>query len=124
MNQVWIVDDDEEIGEALRSMLRLLNYDQRFFTDARSSARALITEPTPDLILIDINMPEVSGIELLDFIRSKPRWDSLPVVIISAETAPTAVENARQHGADGYLFKPITLGELQAGIDLAIKSRQ
>ena len=54
-------------------MLRLLNYDLRFFTDARNGARALVTDPTPDLILIDLNMPEVSGIELLDFIRSKPR---------------------------------------------------
>jgi DNA-binding response OmpR family regulator len=124
MNQVWIVDDDEEIGEALQSMLGLLNYDQRFFTNARSSARALITDPTPDLILIDLNMPEVSGLELLDFIRSKPRLQGLPVLIISAETSQSAVENARQHGADGYLFKPISLGEMQAGINTALNRRK
>jgi len=124
MNQVWIVDDDEEIGIALRSMLRILNYDQRIFTDARSSARALITDPTPDLILIDLNMPEVSGIELLDFIRGKPRLKNLPVVMISAETSPSAVENARRHGADDYLFKPISLRELQAGIDSAMNFRK
>jgi CheY-like chemotaxis protein len=124
MNQVWIVDDDEEIGIALRSMLRLLNYGQRFFSDARSSARALITDAAPDLILIDLNMPEVSGIELLDFIRSKPRLKDMPVVMISAETSPTAVENAHRHGADGYLFKPITLGEMQAGIDSALTRRK
>ena len=124
MSQVWIVDDDEEIGIALRSMLRMLNYDQRFFTDARSSARALITDPTPDLIMIDLNMPEVSGIELLDFIRAKPRLKNLPAVIISAETSPAAVENARRHGADGYLFKPISLREMQAGIDEALNSRK
>jgi CheY-like chemotaxis protein len=123
MNLVWLVDDDEAIGDALRSMLRLLNYDLRFFTDARSCARALITDPTPDLILIDLNMPEVSGIELLDYIRSKLRWNNLPVVIISAETAPAAVESAREHGADGYLFKPISVGEMQTGIDQAIQKR-
>jgi CheY-like chemotaxis protein len=123
MNLVWLVDDDEAIGEALRSMLGLLNYDLRFFTDARSCARALITDPTPDLILIDLNMPEVSGIELLDFIRSKLRWNNLPVVIISAETAPAAVESAHEHGADGYLLKPISMGEMQTGIDQAIQKR-
>ena len=124
MNLVWLVDDDEDIGETLRSMLGLLNYDLRFFTNARSCARALITDPIPDLILIDLNMPEVSGIELLDFIRSKPRWSSLPVLIISGETAPTAVENARRHGADGYLFKPISVGEMQTGIDAALNRRK
>ncbi len=124
MNLVWIIDDDMEIGEALRSMLRLLNYEQRFFPDARSSARALITDPTPDLILIDLNMPEVSGIELLDFIRSRSRWKNLPVLIISAETSPGAVENARRHGADGYLFKPISMGEMQRGIEEALNRRK
>jgi DNA-binding response OmpR family regulator len=124
MNLVWLVDDDEDFGEALRSMLGLLNYDLRFFTNARSCARALITDPTPNLVLIDLNMPEVSGIELLDFIRSKPRWNSLPVLIISVETSPTAVENSRRHGADDYLFKPISLGEMQAGIDAAVNRKK
>jgi CheY-like chemotaxis protein len=124
MNKVWIVDDDEEIGIALELMLRVLNYDLRFFTNARSGARALVTDPLPDLILIDLNMPEVSGIELLDFIREKPRLRSLPVVMISAETSPAAIENARQHGADGYLCKPISLEEMKAGIDEALNRRK
>ena len=117
MKRVWLVDDDEDIGEALQSMVELLNYNLRYFNNARSCARALITDPTPDLVMIDLNMPEVSGIELLDFIRSKPRWSGLPVVMISAETSPAAIENARRHGSDGYLFKPISLGEMQTGID-------
>jgi len=118
-----MVDDDPEMGAALKAMLRLLDYDLRLFNDARHSARALITDSPPNVIFIDLNMPEVTGIDLLDFIRSRPRWKNLPVIILSAETADLTVANAYKHGADAYLFKPVSLEELSAGIRKALQKQ-
>jgi DNA-binding response OmpR family regulator len=123
MNQAWMIDDDTEMSQALKMMLKLLDFDLRIFDNARSGARALITDPMPGLVFIDLNMPEVTGIDLLDFIRSKPRWNQLPVIMLSAETDDVAVDAALQHGADVYLFKPVSLGELKAGISRAFEMK-
>lgn len=123
MNQAWMVDDDVEMSQALKMMLSLLGFDVRIFDNARSGARALITDPLPNLIFIDLNMPEVTGIDLLDFIRSKPRWNRLPVIMLSAETADVVVDDALQHGADVYLFKPVSMRELKEGMARALGKR-
>ncbi len=124
MNQAWMIDDDEEISQAMKMMLKLLGFELRIFNDARSGARALLTHSMPALLFLDLNMPEVTGIDLLDFIRSKPRWNRMPVVMLSAETADVTVDDALQRGADAYLFKPVSMAELKAGIARAYHKRQ
>jgi len=62
--------------------------------------------PFPDLILLDINMPKKSGLEVLEWVRSQPRYKSLPALILTSSTHPEDVEKARQLGADDYLLKP------------------
>ena len=123
MNQAWMVDDDEDMGLAMKMMLKLLGFDLRYFNHARGAARALLAGELPGLLLIDLNMPEVSGIDLLDFIRSKYRWDHLPVIMLSAETADVTVDDALKRGADAYLFKPVSIAELRAGIASAVHKR-
>ncbi len=124
MKQAWIIDDDEEMSQALKRMLTLLDFDLRIYNDARSAARALLDGPPPVVILLDLNMPEVTGIDLLDFIRGKPRWANLPVVILSAETADVTVDEVLLRGADAYLCKPVSMAELKEGIARAYIKRQ
>ncbi len=123
MNQAWMIDDDEDMSQALKMMMKLLGYELRIFENARSGARALLSEALPGLMFIDLNMPEVSGLDLLDYVRSKPRWNQMPVIMLSAETADVTVDDALQRGADGYLFKPLSLGELKEGIARAAMHR-
>ncbi len=123
MNLAWMIDDDEDMAQALKMMMSLLGYDLRIFDNARSGARALLNGAPPGLMFIDLNLPEVSGLDLLEFIRSKPRWNGLPVIMLSAETADVTVDEALQRGADAYLFKPVSLGELKEGIARAVKNR-
>lgn len=77
--------------------------------------------PTPDLVLLDLNLPARSGFEVLQWIRAQPRLSRLPVVVISSSGRPEDRERARQLGADDYLVKPTsplrlvdTVGELWA----------
>ena len=123
MNQAWMIDDDEEMSQALKMMMKLLGYELRIFDNARSGALALLSGALPGLMFIDLNMPEVSGLDLLEFIRSKPRWNQLPVIMLSAETADVTVDDALLRGADGYLFKPVSMKELKEGITRAATNR-
>ncbi|HEY57385.1 MAG TPA: response regulator [Anaerolineae bacterium] len=113
MATAWVVDDDREMCEAMGLMLRLLGYAPRAFFDARSAAKALLAGERPDLVLLDLNMPEVGGDDLLEFIRSRQRWQNIPVVMLTSEFAETEQARLLQLGANGYLTKPVTLEELQ-----------
>jgi CheY-like chemotaxis protein len=62
--------------------------------------------PLPALLLLDINMPKKSGLEVLEWTRRQPRFKSLPVLILTSSSRPEDREKARQLGADDYLLKP------------------
>ncbi len=123
MKIAWFTDDDRDMIKALSLMLRLLDYETRSFPNARRAARALLTGQRPDLLILDINMPEVSGLDLLEFIRSRRQWDGLPVIMFSSEAADVQVDHALALGADAYIFKPVTLDELETAIAQAMQKR-
>jgi two-component system chemotaxis response regulator CheY len=113
MKTVWIVDDDEEMGSAVALMLKLLDCTSKHYMNARLGAQALMAGPVPDLMILDINMPEVTGLDLLEFIRRRKEWKDLPVIMLSSEAADVTVDKAMRIGADGYVMKPVTLEELE-----------
>ncbi len=113
MKQIWIVDDDEEMGRAVSLMLRLLDCETKHFINARIAAQALLAGQSPDLMILDINMPEVSGLDMLEFLRRRKEWKELPVIMLSSEAADVMVDKAMQIGADGYVMKPVTIDEME-----------
>lgn len=113
MKQVWIVDDDEEMGRAVSLMLQLLECETKHFLHPRFAAQALLAGGKPDLMVLDINMPEVSGLDMLEFVRRRKEWKNLPVIMLSSEAADMTVDKAMQLGADGYVMKPVTIEELE-----------
>ncbi len=123
MKIAWFADDDQDMIQALSLMLRLLDYETRPFPNARQTARALLAGHRPDLLILDINMPEVSGLDLLEFIRSRRRWDDLPVIMFSSDATDVQVDHALSLGADAYIFKPVTIEELETAIVQATSKR-
>jgi len=119
--KVWFVDDDQEMIQAVTLMLGLLDYELRSFEDARSAAKALLDGELPDVLLLDVNMPEVSGVDLLEFIRGRPEWKQLPILMLSTEVTNEKVDRAFSLGADGFIIKPVTIDELEAAIGRAIQ---
>ncbi|GAB4504194.1 MAG: hypothetical protein Fur0043_11870 [Anaerolineales bacterium] len=124
MKHIWIVDDDEEMINAIRLMLALLDCQATSFLNARSAAQALLAGKRPDLMLLDINMPEVSGLDLLEFLRRRPEWKDLPIVMLSSEAADVTVDQALAIGADGYVMKPVTIEEIEKALTAAFLKRQ
>jgi DNA-binding response OmpR family regulator len=123
MSCIWIVDDDEEMLNAIRLMLTVLEHEAIPFLGARLAARELLNGGSPDLMILDINMPEVTGLDLLEFIRRNPATKELPVVMLSTESSDVMVDRARGLGADAYVSKPVTLEELERAIREAVKKR-
>jgi len=113
MKEIWIVDDDEEMGRAVSLMLKLLDCNTKYFFNSRNAAQALLAGGTPELMILDINMPEVSGLDMLEFLRRRKEWKDLPIIMLSSEAADVMVEKALKLGADGYVMKPVTIDELE-----------
>src|SRR5574339_507656 len=124
MRDIWIVDDDEEMAKAVGLMLKLLDYDATAFLSARSAVQTLLSGKKPDLMIVDINMPEVSGLDLVEFLRRRAEWKNMPIVILSSEAADTVVDKALRYGADSYVTKPVTLEELGASLEEAFSKHK
>jgi DNA-binding response OmpR family regulator len=120
MQVVWIVDDDDEMSHAVKLMLQLLEFSVKIFRDAKSTARQLMSGDRPDAILLDINMPEVSGIDFLEFLRMRSELKGIPVVMLSSETTDIQVDEAMELGANGFVFKPVTIDELEEALKRAM----
>ena len=120
MRAVWIVDDDDEMSHAVKLMLQLLDSAVEVFRDARSAAKRLLAGERPDLIVLDINMPEVSGIDFLEFLRLRTELKEIPVVMLSSETTDIQVDEAMRIGANAFVFKPVTIEELEEAIKIAL----
>jgi len=120
----WSIDDDAEIVYIIRLMLKGMGFEARSFLHPREAMELMMQGSVPDLIILDMNMPGVTGIDVLQFIRSRKRWDHIPIVILSVESADEMVERAMSLGADGYVFKPMTMDELEEAIEKAEIKRQ
>lgn len=121
MKEVWIVDDDDEMAHAVRLMLSLLDCHARHFLYARKAAKELLDGHAPQLMILDINMPEVTGIMMLEFVRRRPEWKDLPIIMLSSEATDIKINEALSLGADAYVTKPVSIDELEAAIQTAFK---
>ena len=125
MKIAWHIDDDQEMLNVIKLMMQLIGYEVRSFLAASKASEALQTGlGKPDLILLDINMPQVSGMDMLEFLRMKPEFKTLPIVMLSSEYTDIQVDEAFDLGADAFVLKPATLDELESGIDKALASAQ
>ncbi len=113
MHKAWIIDDDVEMCKAVGLMLVVVGVQARSFRGAVEAGRALLSDPPPDVLFLDLNMPNVDGAEFLRFVRSSYSKEQLPVVMLSVESAETAVFNLLSAGANAFLVKPLDVEELR-----------
>ena len=119
MRNIWVVDDDEEMSRAVGLMLKLLDCEVTSYFNVRSAAQSLASGKKPDLIILDLNMPEISGLDMIEFLRRRPDSKHLPIVMLSSEAADSVVDKALALGADSYVMKPITIEELEKAMATA-----
>jgi len=109
---ILIVDDDEQIQRATRSILSTRNYQVLQATDGQQ-ALEIIADRSPQLVILDLMLPELSGLEVC---REARGWYTGPILILSARGQERDKIQALDLGADDYLTKPFSTGELMARI--------
>ena len=102
MNKIFIVEDDRSIREELAELLRNSGYEAEYLTDFTDS-KAKILAAKPDLILMDINIPDLNGEQLLKEIRKET---DTPVIMVTSRTSETDEVLSMSYGADDYITKP------------------
>ncbi len=112
MPYVLIVDDDHNMAQALADMVSLFDWNTQIVTSPRAALEALQRNP-PALILLDMNMPGVNGMEVCRYIKRDPIAGNTPVVFVSAEDDPGTKLKAKEVGAMDYLVKPVDLDQLE-----------
>ena len=114
MKNVLIVED----SKAIRSMIRVtLEEAGGFFAiEAGNGFEALKTLPTRqfDLIITDINMPDINGLELIGYVKSNPSYRDIPLIIVSTEKSEEDKKRGLALGAAGYVVKPFKKEDLAA----------
>lgn len=119
MKNVWVVDDDEEMSRAVGLMLELLDCKVTAFNNVRSAAQTFVAGHIPDLLVLDLNMPEVSGLDMVEFLRRRPQSQNLPIVMLSSEANESMIDRAIELGADSYITKPVSIEELEKAMATA-----
>lgn len=105
---ILIVDDSATVRSVVRKALRLAELPLNNVVEAANGAEALrmLREQWIDLVLTDINMPEMNGLELIDAMKKDSLLASIPIVVISTEGSATRIEETKQAGVNAYLRKP------------------
>jgi CheY-like chemotaxis protein len=119
---VLIIEDEEDAAELFAEMMRVSGF-RVLKTSSTAPALAMIAAEKPDVVLLDLMMPDVSGLDILRQIRRDPILAHIPVVIISAKSMPTDIKNGMEAGASTYLTKPVGFLELREAVNRAIGSK-
>jgi two-component system chemotaxis response regulator CheY len=102
-----LVEDDPALQKLVKSYLDQMGVEVLVASDGQS-AISLLAEHTPDLVCLDLMLPQVSGYDVCEHMRKTPRLRAVPVLIMSARTLPEDRAHAEEVGASAYLIKPFS----------------
>ncbi len=117
---IWCVDDDSTIREIEVYTLTQTGFEARGFSDGVSMIEALKTE-IPELIILDIMMPEMDGLEVLGILRSEEKYKNIPVIMATAKGTEMDKIGGLNSGADDYLVKPFGVMEMVARVKAVLR---
>ena len=116
MASLLVVDDSKVMREMMIACLR--GQDRFSFTQASSGLEAIeqLSLQSFDLLLLDLNMPDIGGIEVVEFVRSQDRLRGVPIIIVTTRGDEASKERALKAGATRYLTKPFAPEAIQAEV--------
>jgi len=123
MLEIWCVEDDESIREIEMYTLQTMNFKTRSFENGTSFFKAL-KEKKPDLVILDLMLPDEDGSDILRRIRGNSATKELPVIIASAKTTEYDKVKNLDSGADDYLTKPFGMMEMVSRVKAVLRRTQ
>jgi len=119
---VLVVDDDRELLDLVKVLLSRIGIEVIVAETAAAAAQVLRQKPLPDLLILDLMLPDISGIEFLRQMRARTLFDDLPVLILSALADPNQIREGLETGADRYLTKPYIAHNLTGTVQELLRS--
>ena len=116
-DRILIIEDDKRINSFYKTVMAANNYDA-IFAHTGTEAYSMITSQCPDVVILDLGLPDMDGMEILQKVRE---WSGMPVIVVSARTHEKDKVAALDMGADDYITKPFGTSELLARIRTAIR---
>ena len=123
MARIVVADDDVDIRELVEFKLSTLGHDIVAVADGAAAIDACQAE-RPDLAVLDVMMPGMSGLEAVRVIRNDPGLADLPVILLTARAQETDVETGFESGADDYITKPFSPRELATRVQSLLSRTQ
>jgi two-component system, sensor histidine kinase ChiS len=111
---VLVVDDDETNRTLLRQVLERQGFDVWLAADGESAIETIVSAGPPDLVLLDLGLPGLSGVQVLDALRQRFEVSALPVLLLTARGMQEDIAEGFRRGASDYLVKPVSFEELEA----------
>lgn len=117
---ILIVEDEPDTAEMFAEMMRLSGY-RVIKTYGGGAAIKMLGQEQPQALVLDLMMPDISGIEVLRYIRRDPTLMHIPVIVVTAKSMPADVQNGLDAGATTYLTKPVSFSDLRQAVVQAIE---
>ncbi|OGO73010.1 MAG: hypothetical protein A2Z49_04490 [Chloroflexi bacterium RBG_19FT_COMBO_56_12] len=118
LKTILVVEDEPDTAEMFAEMIRLKGYQVlKCFGGAQAIDHLTTVKPT--VVVLDVMMPDISGLDVLDFIRSNPTLADLPVIVVSARGLNSDIKAGLEAGATVYLTKPVSYMDLIAAVENA-----
>ena len=120
---VIIVEDEPDAAEMFAEMMRVSGYRVvKIFSS--TPAIDIIKTKNPDVVILDVMMPDISGLEVLRFMRREPKLADIPVILVSAKSMPSDIKTGMDAGASNYLTKPVSFLDLKKAVDDLVPARE
>jgi DNA-binding response OmpR family regulator len=120
-HRVLIVEDEQDIAGLIKHTLERGGETDAEVVASGDAALVAATERTPDLIILDLNLPVVSGLDVCRILRGRPDVRHVPIIMLTARTSEDDRVAGLDHGADDYVTKPFSLRELSARVRAALR---
>lgn len=122
--QILVVEDDPGLIEGIRSILEIDGYEVMTAENGSRALTVLQSEQIPDLIISDIMMPEMDGVQFLKAVRQESRWLNIPVIFLTAKGEKADIQQGKQLGVDDYLVKPFEAEDLLVAVESRIQRQR
>lgn len=110
--RILVIDDDSDLLRLVTLLLKRIEAETIPVETGTAGLSAMTTDPKPDLVILDLMLPDMDGFEVLRRIRAQKELDSLPVIILSAKADPVNIRQGLELGADSYVTKPYIANNL------------
>jgi two-component system alkaline phosphatase synthesis response regulator PhoP len=113
--QICVVEDDADILELLEFNLRRQGYEVTTYNEGTKAYEG-ITNILPDLVILDLSLPGLTGMEICKYLRNNQRTSHIPIIILTARTDESDRREGLKQGADKFITKPFSIKEILANI--------